>query len=308
VAPKFRQKKRPFFRNRKRSADEGELLTRPNRKRIPINKMKKGIFILPSLLTLTSTFFSFYAIIAAINGNFVLASALILIAGFFDGIDGKVARLTKTTTRFGLELDSLADVISFGVAPAILVYMWTLEPYGRLGWVSAFVFTACGALRLARFNVQSGTIDPKRFNGLPIPAAAVMLATTVLFFSTLELNPANFRLAILVFVFVLAFLMVSNVKFHAFKDLTLVKEKPFGATVAFVLVLALVASQPLVVPFLICAAYVISGPILTVVLHLRNRKRSAQIQPSDETAALEPPVTEADLQVGKQVETSQETP
>lgn len=288
MAPNFRQKKRPFFRDRRRSPDEEDLVNRPKRKRIPINKMKKGIFILPSLLTLTSIFFSFYAIIAAIKGNFVLASALILVAGFFDGIDGKVARLTKTTTRFGVELDSLADVISFGVAPAILMYMWALDPYGRIGWVSVFVFAACGALRLARFNVQTGTIDPKRFNGLPIPAAAVMLATTVLFFDKLELDPANFRLAILIFVFVLSFFMVSAFKFHAFKDLTLVREKPFSSTVAFVLILALIASQPFVVPFLICAGYVISGPILTVVLHLRNRKRVAQTQPPHDSPLSEP--------------------
>jgi CDP-diacylglycerol---serine O-phosphatidyltransferase len=306
MAPKFRQKRKPFFRNRRRSSDEEELLNRPRRKRIPINKMKKGIFILPSLLTLTSIFFSFYAIIAAIKGNFVLASALILAAGFFDGIDGKVARLTKTTTRFGLELDSLADVISFGVAPAILMYMWALDPYGRMGWVCAFVFVACGALRLARFNVQSGTIDPKRFNGLPIPAAAAMLATTVLFFNKLELDPANFRLAILVFVFLVSFFMVSAVKFHAFKDLTLVKENPFSSTVAFVLILALIASQPFVVPFLICAAYVISGPILTVVLHLRNRKRKAQIQAPAEASTSEPTTAELDPQVRKQPETVQE--
>jgi len=242
--------------------------------------MKKGIFILPSLLTLTSIFFSFYSIVAAIKHEFLLAGALILVAGFFDGIDGKVARLTKTTTRFGLELDSLADVISFGVAPALLMYMWALEPYGRIGWVSAFLFVACGALRLARFNVQSGNIDPKRFNGLPIPAAAAMVATTVLFFHKLELNPADFTTSLLVVTFLISFFMVSSVKFHAFKDLTLVKQKPFSSTVAFVLLLALIAAAPLVVPFLLCAAYVVSGPILTLVLHARNRQRLVE-RPAD---------------------------
>jgi CDP-diacylglycerol--serine O-phosphatidyltransferase len=241
--------------------------------------MKQGIFILPSLLTLTSIFFSFYSIIASIKHNFLFAGALILVAGFFDGIDGKVARLTKTTTRFGLELDSLADVISFGVAPALLMYTWALAPYGRIGWVSAFVFVACGALRLARFNVQSGNIDPKRFNGLPIPAAAAMVATTVLFFHKLELNPANFSTSLLILTYVISFFMVSSVKFHAFKDLTLVRQQPFTSTVAFVLLLALIAAHPLVVPFLLCAAYVISGPILTIVWHARYRRRR-----------LEPPV------------------
>jgi CDP-diacylglycerol--serine O-phosphatidyltransferase len=188
--------------------------------------MKQGIFILPSLLTLTAIFFSFYSIIASIKGEFLLAGALILVAGFFDGIDGKVARLTKTTTRFGLELDSLADVISFGVAPALLIYMWALEPFGRIGWVSAFLFVACGALRLARFNVQSGSIDPKRFNGLPIPAAAVMVATTVLFFHKLQLNPADFRTPLLSD-FVISFFMVSFLKFHALKILRVTEAVQF---------------------------------------------------------------------------------
>jgi len=287
------KKRRPFFRNRKRLSDEEEQLLRSRRKQAQINKVKRGIFILPSLLTLTSIFLAFYGIISAIKANYVLSAALILAASFFDGIDGKVARLTKTTTRFGLELDSLADVISFGVAPAILMYMWALDPYGRIGWVSAFVFVSCGALRLARFNVQSGTIDPKRFNGLPIPAAAVMMATTVLFFDKLELNPGDYRLSLLILMFVISFFMVSSVKFHAFKDLTLVREKPFSSTVAFVLMLALIATAPFVVPFLICAAYVISGPILTVVLHLRNRRSKQEPAVVSETTEPEPAAAES---------------
>jgi CDP-diacylglycerol---serine O-phosphatidyltransferase len=278
------RRRRPFFKNRRRQQDGGEFPSRPQRKRrIPINQMKRGIFILPSLLTLTSIFFSFYSMIAAIKGDFLLAGALILVAGFFDGVDGKVARLTKTTTRFGLELDSLADVISFGVAPALLMYMWALQPYGRIGWVSAFVFVACGALRLARFNVQSGNIDPKRFNGLPIPAAAATVATTVLFFDRLELNPLNFTTALLVVTYAISFLMVSSVKFHAFKDLTVVKQKPFSSTVAFVLLLSLIAVEPRIFLFFFCAGYVVSGPILTLVLHSRNKKRLLE-SPPDATA------------------------
>lgn len=278
------RKNRRFFRDRKPHPDAPDLANRTGRQRF--NRMKQGIFILPSLLTLTSIFLSFYSTIASIKGEFVLAGALILGAGFFDGIDGKVARLTKTTTRFGLELDSLADVISFGMAPAILIYTWALEPYGQIGWVSAFVFVSCGALRLARFNVQSGVIDPKRFNGLPIPAAAAMLATTVLFCHKAHLDPDDLRLVILILVYVISFLMVSGVKFHAFKDLTLVKEKPFSSTVGFVLILALIAVSPYVVPFLLCAAYTISGPVLTVVIFLRNRKKIHDTVP--DTGIVEP--------------------
>jgi CDP-diacylglycerol--serine O-phosphatidyltransferase len=279
--------KRHFFRRRKKSDTGEDPSVARQKKRMRINKMKKGIFILPSLLTLTSIFLSFYAIISAINGNFVLAGALILAAAFFDGIDGKVARLTKTTTRFGLELDSLADVISFGVAPALLVYIWALAPYGRVGWVSAFVFVSCGALRLARFNVQSGQIDPKRFVGLPIPAAAAMIAVTVLFFHKLGLNGADYRLPLLILNFALSYLMVSRVKFHAFKDLGFAKQKPFSSTVGFVLLLALIAASPFVVPFFLLGGYVISGPVTTVTLHFRNKKRLQEADQEAERADVE---------------------
>jgi CDP-diacylglycerol---serine O-phosphatidyltransferase len=269
-------KRRHFFRRRR--PQEGEEFIRPPRKRLPIGRMKRGVVILPSLLTLTSIFFAFYSLIEAIQNNFAFAAALILIAGFFDGIDGKVARMTNTTTRFGVELDSLADVISFGVCPAILMYKWALFPYAQIGWVFAFVYVACGALRLARFNVQTGTIDPKKFNGLPIPAAAAMLSTTVLFFHSLQLNPADFQLALLILTVVIAFLMVSSIKFHAFKDLTLVREQPFTSTVGFVLLLALIAAAPFVVPFFLCAAYIISGPIMTAIIMIKNyRQKKMQV-------------------------------
>lgn len=206
----------------------------------------------------------------------MLAAALILVAGFFDGIDGKVARLTKTTSKFGVELDSLADVISFGVAPALLMYSWALEPYGRLGWVSAFVFVTCGALRLARFNVQSVNPDLKKFNGLPIPAAAGMLATTVVFMEHMQINPGDYKMLLLIATLILAFFMVSTVKFHAFKDLTLVKEKPFSSTLAFMLLLALIALMPYTIPFFLCLAYVVSGPLFTVINRFQRRSASNQ--------------------------------
>ena len=265
------RKRRPFLRPANRPYDKEEAFERDQRKKNRINKMKRGIFILPSLLTLTSIFFSFYSIILGMEKQFLLAAVLILVAGFFDGIDGKVARLTKTTTKFGVELDSLADVISFGVAPALLVYVWCLEPYGRLGWVSAFVFVTCGALRLARFNVQSVNPDQKKFNGLPIPAAAGMLATTVVFMEHMQINPADYKIFILIATLILAFFMVSTVKFHAFKDLTLVKEKPFSSTLAFMLLLALIALMPYVIPFALCLAYVLSGPLFTMTNRIRGR-------------------------------------
>jgi CDP-diacylglycerol---serine O-phosphatidyltransferase len=268
------RKRRYFFRNRKRQLEGEDFIAQPSRRRLQVQKMKKGIIILPSLLTLTAIFFSFYAIICSVKeSRFVMSAILIIISGFFDGIDGRVARLTKTTTRFGLELDSLADVISFGVAPALLMYMWALQPFDQVGWVSAFVFVACGALRLARFNVQSGTIDPKRFNGLPIPAAAAMICSTVLFFDKVGLDPANYGTTLLIATYVLSFFMVSSVKFHGFKDFAMVREKPFSSSVAFVLILALIATNPFVVTFFICMAYLVSGPILTIILYRRNKAK-----------------------------------
>jgi len=290
------RKRPPFFRKRKSQANGEDFVDRPRRKKIPIRDMKKGIFILPSLLTVISIFFSFYAVIEAIQKNFWLAGFLILVAGFFDGIDGKVARWTKTTTRFGLELDSLADVLSFGMAPAILMYIWALEPHGRIGWVTAFLFVACGALRLARFNVQSGTIDPKRFNGLPIPAAAAMVATTVLFFDRVGLQAADYAIYLMLLTLLLAFFMVSSVKFHAFKDLTRVKQKPFSSTVAFVLLLALIAAAPTVVPFFICSAYLISGPVLTIWLY-RTRKKAQEKLAEEAPAGQEIPPPEPNPKV-----------
>lgn len=278
-------KRRKFFRRKKTPAGPDVQSERSLRRAERITKMKKGIFILPSLLTLTSIFLSFSAVIFAINGDFLWAAGLVIAAAFFDGIDGRVARLTKTTSRFGLELDSLADVISFGVAPALLMYLWALTSYGRVGWVIAFVFVACGALRLARFNVQSGVIDPKRFNGLPIPAAACTVAATVLFFEKVGLDPETYRLLLLLLTFGLSFLMVSAVKFHAFKDLGFAREKPFTTTVGFVLVLALIAASPFVVPFFICAGYVVSGPVLTLVLISRARKRRQQESLTSDKAA-----------------------
>ncbi|MBI4963583.1 MAG: CDP-diacylglycerol--serine O-phosphatidyltransferase [Desulfomonile tiedjei] len=299
MATRIRRKK-PFFRRRKQWATGEETPDRHQRRAIQMAKMKKGIFILPSLLTLSSIFLAFYSIVAALKGEFTLAGALILGAGFFDKLDGTVARLTHTATRFGVELDSLADVISFGVAPALLMYVWTLAPHGRIGWVTAFLFVACGALRLARFNVQTGTIDPKRFNGLPIPAAAAMVATTVMFFQKMELNPSEFAIHLLILTLALSFLMVSSVKFHAFKDLAFVKKQPFSSTVAFVLLLALIAASPYVMLFLLSAGYVISGPILTIWLY-RNRQRTQEQvaeapAPQEATAAdHQAPTTGGDL-------------
>jgi len=227
--------------------------------------MKRGVYLLPSLLTSGSLFCGFYAIIAAFKGEYLYATVAIAIAFVFDGVDGKVARLTKTTSRFGVEYDSLSDLVAFGVAPAILVFSWALRPYGRWGWLAAFLYVACGALRLARFNVQVDTMEPRHFRGLPIPGAAGLIAATFLFFRRLgiaEGEPHN--LFILLLIFLLTFLMVSNIKYPSLKNLELLKRKPFNTLVAIILTIVVVAAEPAIMLFIFACLYFISGPVEAV--------------------------------------------
>jgi CDP-diacylglycerol--serine O-phosphatidyltransferase len=239
---------------------------RRRKKRTKDRKKFRGIYILPNLVTTASLFSGFYAIIEAINHRFEAAALAILIALILDGLDGRIARMTHSSSNFGVQYDSLADLVAFGVAPAVLVYLWALQPYGRFGWVAAFLFVVCGALRLARFNVQVGTFDPRYFNGLPIPAAATMVCTSILLYYDLgEWAPARQKF-ILVMIYVLSFLMVSNVKFYSFKKFELFKQKPFHALVGAVLLFLVIAIEPYVMGFLLLAGYVISGPICSLLL------------------------------------------
>ncbi|MEW6214507.1 MAG: CDP-diacylglycerol--serine O-phosphatidyltransferase, partial [Nitrospirota bacterium] len=137
--------------------------------------MRKGIYILPNTLTLCGMFCGFYSILVALKGDYLHAAWAIMIANIFDGLDGWVARLTHSTTRFGIELDSLSDLVAFGVAPSVMLYKWALTPFGRVGWATAFLFVACGALRLARYNVQMGSTESRSFTGMPTPGAATIV-------------------------------------------------------------------------------------------------------------------------------------
>jgi CDP-diacylglycerol--serine O-phosphatidyltransferase len=221
--------------------------------------MKKGIYILPSSLTLCGMFAGFYSMVAVLGGHYVHASWAIIIAGIFDGIDGWVARLTGTTTKFGIELDSLSDVIAFGVAPSVLLYKWTLSSFGRLGAAAAFLFVACGALRLARYNVQMGSEEKKHFTGMPIPAAALIAASTVLFYSEMDIGHTRSFYGLFI-AFVCSGLMVSTMKFHSQKELNLSRRKPFWILVAVVFFLAVFIMHPEVTLFLIGIIYLLSGP------------------------------------------------
>jgi len=227
-------------------------------------KLRKGVFLLPSLITTLGFFCGFYALIAVFKGDYYNAAWAIILAGFLDFLDGKVARLTNTTSKFGMEYDSLSDLMSFGIAPGFLVYSWVLQPYGRLGWMAAFLYVICGALRLARFNaVQiSGTADNRYFIGLPIPAAAGFIASLVImtkdFLAVESLHP----LILIISVYMLAFLMVSNIKYASFKTFNLRKRKPFEILVFMILAVYIIAFMPELTLFLIAFTYAMSGPVM----------------------------------------------
>jgi len=226
--------------------------------------VRRGVYILPNLLTSFCLVGGFYAIVAAFNGDYIIAAIAIMIAFFFDGVDGRVARLTRTTSRFGVEYDSLADLVAFGVAPAILVFTWALQPFGSLGWLAAFLYVAFGALRLARFNVQFDTAEHRFFRGLPIPMAASLIAASVFRLHHLGEEGETKHLSLLVLIYVLAFLMVSNIRYPSFKDLELLKRKPFNTLVAMILTIVVVVAQPEIMLFTFSFLYLLIGPVNVV--------------------------------------------
>ena len=234
---------------------------------------RKGIYILPNLFTSASLFGGFFAIISAIQGKYEVAAIAILISAVFDALDGRIARLTGTTTKFGIEYDSLADLISFGLAPAIMAYLWALKPFGRLGWLAAFMFVICGALRLARFNVEKDTANVNYFKGLPVPAAACFIASLILFESALQGFTENRHVLFIVMIYILSFLMVSTVDYLSFKEFDLRDQKPFNVLVSIILICIVIAYKPKVLLFLIMLLYILSGPMVTI--HRLYRKRSS---------------------------------
>ena len=239
-------------------------------------RIKKGIYVLPNLFTSASLFCGFYSIIASFKEHFVPASVAILFSVVFDGIDGRIARLTNTTSKFGAEYDSLADVIAFGVAPALLAYSWSLSIYGKLGWIVAFLFVLCGALRLARYNIQIGLIESNVFNGLPIPSAASVVATTVIFFDWTGAEGKFQNGFIMIFIVILSLLMVSSVKYYSFKDMKLLAREPFTIFFWSTVLLIIIFHWPEIMFFVIILGYVISGPIWWVVKFNRKERQKAK--------------------------------
>ncbi len=220
---------------------------------------RRGIFLLPSLLTTGNLFCGFMALVLTSQSRFTEAAISLFVAMVLDMLDGKVARLTKTTTQFGVEFDSLADVVSFGVAPAFMLYTFALAPLGRAAWLGAFLFAICGALRLARFNVYSGVSDRRYFVGLPIPAAAGIVASVVLLLGNDEI-PRLLGGAIAAGTYLVSILMVTTFRYYSFKEIDFARRRPAGVLVLVVLGVLIVATHPQWFLFLLFTAYVLSGP------------------------------------------------
>jgi len=226
---------------------------------------RRGIYLLPNMLTLGALFSGFYAIIAGMSGDFNEAGWAILIAGILDGLDGRIARLTNTQSAFGAQFDSLSDMVSFGVAPALIMFSWAFAPLGRLGWAASFIYMSCAALRLARFNVQLGTVDKRFFVGLqsPMAAAVVMFLPWVGYKYGLEITPLVAYLCAILTVFI-GFLMISNYNYSSFKELQFKGTVPYMVFVLVVIMLVVVAQNPHEVLLTMSIAYALSGPIMWV--------------------------------------------
>lgn len=240
------------------------------KKRLYLSKGRKGVYVLPNLFTSMNLFCGFYSIVSSIKGRWEHAAVAVFVAILFDIMDGKVARLTHTTSRFGIEYDSLADLVSFGLAPSLMIYLWSLQSMGRPGWLAAFLFTVCGALRLARFNamVDEGSTD---FTGLPIPGAAAMAATTLLLCTRTKVSFDAYPFIPMVMLYLLSFLMVSNIRYYSFKKYSVFKKFSFNILVACILLLVFIAWEPPIALFILALLYTLSGPL---ALCWRIRKRT----------------------------------
>src|SRR5882724_9264643 len=233
------------------------------RRRIP--PLRKGVYLLPNLFTSAGLFSGFYSIICTLNKWYWLAAVMILVAQLCDALDGRIARLTRSTSSFGIQYDSLADLVAFGVAPGILVYQWALRPWGRWGWLAASLYVTCGALRLARFNVQIASVEKRHFIGLPVPAAADVVAATVLRYYWLG-NAAETgkHIMMLLVIFAVAGLMVSEIKYYSFKDIRFHHRHPFPVLLGLIVLFLLTVGTPQVMLFLGMGSYALSGPLLAL--------------------------------------------
>jgi CDP-diacylglycerol---serine O-phosphatidyltransferase len=226
---------------------------------VVVRKRRKGIYILPNLFTLAALFGGFYAVVMAMNGRFDLAATGVFCAMVLDSLDGRVARMTNTQSAFGEQMDSLSDMVSFGAAPALIAYEWALKGLGRWGWIAAFVYCACAALRLARFNVNTGVVDKRYFQGLPSPAGAALVAGFIWVMNDLGVKPYDVAWVMFAFALFAGLTMVTNVPFYSFKDVQMKKTVPFAVIVLIALGIAVINIHPPIVMFGLFVVYGLSG-------------------------------------------------
>jgi CDP-diacylglycerol--serine O-phosphatidyltransferase len=259
-------------------------MLRPLRRRTDIQRrrFRRGVYLLPSMFTMGNMFCGYACIVYAMRGEFVTAAPFIGLAIVVDMLDGRIARMTGTTSAFGVEFDSLADIISFGVAPAILTFAWGLQPLGRLGWAAGFLFVAAAAVRLARFNIQTGSHDKRYFVGMPSPAAAGVLAATVFAYPS-GLQAYVEALPVLAMIIVPALLMVSTVRFRSFKNLDLQARRKYPVLLLLALGLALLAAHPELVLVVLAYGY-LGGTFAEMAWH-RLRRRRGHEEPTADVAA-----------------------
>ncbi|GJL74884.1 CDP-diacylglycerol--serine O-phosphatidyltransferase [Nitrosomonas sp.] len=236
---------------------------------------RRGIYLLPNLFTTAALFAGFYAIVQAMNGNFEHAAVAIFIAMVLDGLDGRVARMTHTQSEFGAEYDSMSDMVSFGVAPALIMYEWALREMGQWGWIAAFIYCACAALRLARFNTNINVIDKRFFQGLPSPAAAALIAGLVWVMLDFQVSGTDIKWLALIVTLFAGLTMVSNIPFYSGKEINLMRRVPFVTILLLVLFFfVLIPSHPPVVLFCLFAGYALSGYCIKLWRFLKNRKKN----------------------------------
>jgi CDP-diacylglycerol--serine O-phosphatidyltransferase len=246
---------------------------RPRKALVNPELRRRGIYILPNLFTTAALFAGFYAIVQAMNNRFEHAAVAIFIAMVLDGLDGRVARLTRTQSAFGAEYDSLSDMVSFGAAPALVIYEWALKGMGKLGWIAAFIYCAGAALRLARFNTMLDVQDKRYFQGLPSPAAAALVAGLVWVMIDNNYTGDEARWYACILTIFAGVTMVSNIRYHSFKDINLRRSVPFFAVFAIVLFYLLVSSYPQGVLFALFLCYAVSGYVLAAWQWLAQRRK-----------------------------------
>ncbi|HLN58110.1 MAG TPA: CDP-diacylglycerol--serine O-phosphatidyltransferase [Thermoanaerobaculia bacterium] len=255
-------------------------------RRLSRERLSRGLFVLPTLFTVGNLFCGYLSIWCSIRGTFEIAAYLVIVAAVLDALDGRIARLTNSASEFGEEYDSLADLVSFGVAPAVLAYSWGLSDFSRLGWLASFLFVVCGSMRLARFNIQTHNVDKKYFIGLPIPAAAATVSTLVL--ATPEpLVDRVWMAGLLTLTILLSYLMISTIRYRSFKDLDLKRRRPAWILPVIAVAFAVIAFRPTLSLLALTLAYAASGPAAKLVGLFRRKPAEPEAgNPKPETDAL----------------------